>query len=130
MLRPPHWDNLFILQVDASSCGVGAILSQLDGEGLEHPIVFASIGSCRNEVNNREGMFSSSGGFGNVSMYNLFGRRFKLQTDHNPFVWLNQVKNKNRKLSRRSLTLQEYDIEIEHKTGERHVNVNALSRLS
>ena len=62
VLRPPHWDNLFILQVDASSCGVGAILSQLDGEGLQHPIVFASVGSCRNEViNNREGVFSSSG---------------------------------------------------------------------
>ena len=60
----------------------------------------------------------------------LFRRRFKLQTDYNPLVWLNQVKNKNRKLLRWSLTLQEYDIEIEHKTGERYVNVDALSRLS
>ena len=42
MLRPPHWDNLFILHVDASDFGVGAILSQLDEEGLEHPVVFAS----------------------------------------------------------------------------------------
>ncbi len=42
VLRPPHWDNLFILQVDASDFGVGAILSQLDMEGQEHPIVFAS----------------------------------------------------------------------------------------
>ena len=44
--------------------------------------------------------------------YYLFGRRFKLQTDHSPLVWLNQVKNKNRKLLRWSLTLQEYYIEI------------------
>ena len=42
----------------------------------------------------------------------------------------NHIKNKNRKLLRWSLTLHEYDIEIEHKTGERHVNVDALSRLS
>ena len=48
---------------------------------------------------------------------------------HNPLVWLNQVKNKNRKLLRWSLTLQEYDIELEHKIGEKHVNVDALSRL-
>ena len=53
----------------------------------------------------------------------------KLQTDHNPLVWLNQVKNKNRKLLRRSLTLQEYDIELVHKIGEKHVNADALSRL-
>ena len=62
--------------------------------------------------------------------YYLFGRKFKLQTDHNPLVWLNQVKNKNRKLLRWSLTgLQEYDIELEHKCGEKHVNVDALSRM-
>jgi phospholipid-translocating ATPase len=40
--RPPNWDNLFILQVDASDFGVGAILSQLDMEGQEHPVAFAS----------------------------------------------------------------------------------------
>ena len=61
--------------------------------------------------------------------YYLFGRKFILQTDHNPLVWLNQVKNKNRKLLRWSLTLQEYDIELEHKCGEKHVNVDALSRM-
>ncbi|CAB4043387.1 Retrovirus-related Pol poly from transposon, partial [Paramuricea clavata] len=58
--------------------------------------------------------------------YYLFGRKFILQTDHNPLVWLNQVKNKNRKLLRWSLTLQEYDIELEHKCGEKHVNVDAF----
>ncbi|CAB4001952.1 Retrovirus-related Pol poly from transposon [Paramuricea clavata] len=61
--------------------------------------------------------------------YYLFGRKFILQTDHNPLVWLNQVKNKNRKLLRWSLTLQEYDIELEHKCGEKHVNVDAVSRM-
>ena len=32
--------------------------------------------------------------------YYLFGRTFKLQTDHNPLVWLNQVRDKSRKLLR------------------------------
>ena len=42
ILRPPHWDELFILQVDASDFGVGAILCQVDNEGQEHSVVFAS----------------------------------------------------------------------------------------
>lgn len=42
VLRPPHREQEFILQVDASNRGLGAILSQQDKEGLEHPIVYAS----------------------------------------------------------------------------------------
>ena len=64
-----------------------------------------------------------------VFRYYLLGRKFRLQTDHNPLVWLNHVKNKNRKLLRWSLVLQEYDFEIEHKHGEKNVNVDALSRM-
>ena len=132
VLRPPNWDNLFILQVDASDFGVGAILSQLDEEGLEHPVVFASrkLQPREMKLSTTEKECLAIVWAVETFRYYLFGRRFKLQTDHNPLVWLNQVKNKNRKLLRWSLTPQEYDIEIEHKTGERHVNVDALSRLS
>ena len=42
VLRPPHWDEEFILQVDASKRGLGAILFQkgMDGEG--HPVAHVS----------------------------------------------------------------------------------------
>jgi hypothetical protein len=52
---------------------------------------------------------------------------FKLQTDHNPLVWLNQMNKKNRKLLRWSLILQQYESHFEHKPGEK--NVDVLSRL-
>jgi len=42
VLRPPHWEQEFILLVDASNRGLGAILSQQDKEGLEHPIAYTS----------------------------------------------------------------------------------------
>ena len=60
--------------------------------------------------------------------YYLFGRTFRLQTDHNPLVWLNQVRDKSRKLLRWSITLQEYDMKAEHKSGKQNCNVDALSR--
>ena len=42
VLRPPHWEDEFVLQVDASNRGLGAILSQKDQEGEEQPIAYAS----------------------------------------------------------------------------------------
>ena len=42
VLRPPQWEDEFVLQVDASNRGLGAILRQKDQEGEEHPIAYAS----------------------------------------------------------------------------------------
>ena len=132
ILRPPYWDELFILQVDASDFGVGAILCQVDNEEQEHPVVFASRKLQPREIklSTTEKECLAIVWAVETFRYYLFGRKFILQTDHNPLVWLNQVKNKNRKLLRWSLTLQEYEIEVEHKCGKKHVNVDALSRMS
>ena len=58
----------------------------------------------------------------------LYGRKFTLQTDHNPLVWLNRVKDRNQKLLRWSMILQEYDLDIRYKKGKEHTNADALSR--
>ena len=100
VLRPPHWDANFILQVDASNRGLGAILSQEDQDGEEHPIAHAS-----RKLQPREEKLSTTekeclGIVWAVELfrYYLYDRTFRLQTNHNPLVWLNQVRDKNRKL--------------------------------
>ena len=122
VLRPPHWDEEFILQVDASNRGLGAILCQKGKNGEEHPIAYAS-----RKLQPREEKLSTTekeclGIVWAVETfrYYLFGRTFILQTDHNRLTWLNQVQN---------ITLQEYDMIIEHKSGEKNSNVDALSRV-
>jgi hypothetical protein len=131
VLRPPCWDRGFILKTDASGYGMGAILSQLDENNEEHPIAFASRKLQPRELKlaTVEKECLAIVWAVETFRYYLFGRKFKLQTDHNPLVWLNQVKNKNRKLLRWSLTLQEYEIEYEHKAGENNVDADALSRI-
>ena len=130
LLSPPHWEKEFILQVDASNRGLGAILSQQDKEGLEHPIAYASrkLQPREEKLSTTEKEYLGIVWAVELFRYYLFGRKFRLQTDHNPLVWLNLVRDQNRKLLRWSVTLQEYDMDVEHKSGKKSSNVDALSR--
>ena len=42
MLQSPDFSKLFILQTDASNRGVGAVLSQWDSDGTDHPVGYFS----------------------------------------------------------------------------------------
>ena len=68
VLRPPHWDERFLLQVDASNRGLGAILSQVDIKGAEHPFAFASkkLVAKEERLSTTEECFRSGLGGGNV----------------------------------------------------------------
>ena len=131
ILKPPNWNYEFILQVDASNRGLGAILSQIDLEGLEHPVAYASrkLQPREEKLSTTEKECLAIVWAVELFRYYLFGRKFRLQTDHNPLVWLNKVRDKNRKLLRWSITLQEYDMVVEHRSGKNSCNVDALSRI-
>ena len=58
----------------------------------------------------------------------LFGNSFTIETDHNALVWLNQMKDKNRKLFCWSLTLQSYEFDVVHRSGQLNKNADSLSR--
>jgi len=131
VLRPPHWDEPFIVQVDASNRALGAILCQRDQNDDEHPIVYASrkLQPREEKLSTTEKECLAIVWAVELFRYYLYGRKFLLQTDHNPLVWLNQVRDKSQKLLRWSITLQEYDMDIQHKSGKECVNVDALSRM-
>lgn len=44
----------------------------------------------------------------------LYGRRFKLQSDNKPLIWLNNLKEENSKFVRWKLALNEYMFDIEY----------------
>ena len=118
------------MQVDASNRGLGAILSQEDQYGEEHPIAYASrkLQPREEKLSTTEKECLGIVWAVEILRYYLYGRTFRLQMDHNPLVWLNQVRDKSRKLLRWSITLQEYDMKVEHKSGKQNCNVDALSR--
>jgi hypothetical protein len=50
-------------------------------------------------------------------------------SDHNPLSFLHKLKNKNQRLLRWSLMLQEYNLEIRHIKGRENIIPDALSRV-
>lgn len=130
VLMSPNFDKHFYVQVDASDRGLGCVLSQLDENGCDHPVIYLSRKLIDREVNYPTVEKECLGIVWAVQQlrYYLLGRTFTIQTDHAPLTWLERVKTKNQKLLRWSLTLQEYSYILEHRSGKLNDNADGLSR--
>ncbi len=130
VLVHPNFDKEFLLHTDASDIGLGAILSQLDDNGLERPIAYASkILSARERkyCTTEKEAFAVVFGVRTFRTY-LLGRPFKVITDHSALQWLDRINLKGR-LERWVMELQEFKFSVIHKAGKLHHNADALSRL-
>ena len=81
------------MQTDASDVGVSAILSQLDDDGIEKPVAFAS-----QSLSARERNYSTTEKEAYAIVYAarhfrvyLLGRPFKLVTDDKALKWLHSM---------------------------------------
>ena len=130
MLKVPDFSRAFVVQTDASEVGFGAVLTQTDENGHEHPIAFAS-----RKLKPREQKYAVIEkeclaivwALGFFHSY-LYGQHFVVETDHQPLKWLQQMKNTNQRLTRWALSLQPFKFDIRHRAGAQHKNANGLSR--
>lgn len=119
---------------DASDVGVGAVLSQLQGN-REVPIAFAS-----HTLSQRERNFSASEREGYACIWAcelwekfLLGRQFTLRTDHQALKTLLQKQKSQRQSSKfiRWLDrLSVFNYSVEYRKAEENQVADALSRLS
>lgn len=126
VLAYPNFNKIFVLTTDASNAALGAVLSQ-DG----HPIAFASRTLNKHELNYstiEKELLAIIWATKYFRPY-LFGRKFKIQTDHRPLVWLNSLKEPNVKLQRWKIQLNEYDFVIEYIKGKTNHVADFLSRV-
>ena len=129
MLKNPDFSKPFQLQTDASDMGVGAVLSQ--GGDQDQPIAYFSrkiLDRERNYSTIEKECLAIVLGIKAFATY-LVGKPFILQTDHYALTWLQTFQDKNMRLTRWSLALQQYTFEIQHRKGRNNANVDALSRL-
>ena len=90
MMRNPDFKKNFIVQTDAPGCGVGAVLSQHDDEGIDHPVAYYS-----RKLLPREQKYSTVEqeclaiklAIEAFLVY-LLGKPFVVQTDHRALRWL------------------------------------------
>ena len=93
ILQYPDFSKEFILTTDASNTGLGAVLSQ-GPVGHNLPVAYASI-----VLNNAEPHYTTSEEMLAIFLARkyfspyLYGRRFKIVSDHKPFVWVMNVKD-------------------------------------
>lgn len=130
ILRSPDFEREFILQTDASNRGVGAVLSQQDQDGIEHPTAYFSHKLLPREVkySTVEKECLAIRKATHAFRVYLLGRKFTIQTDHRALEWLNRLKDNNAKLTRWSLALQPYDFVINYRPGNTNGNADGLSR--
>lgn len=133
ILKYPDFSKKFILLTDASEIALGAILSQKDDEGKEHPILYDSRTLNVHEKNYETTKLEALAIIWALKKYRhyLYGRKFTIITDHNALTWLfNSNKSTLGYIVRWRMILQDYDYEIVHRKGKIHQSVDALSRIN
>ena len=128
VLVTTDWSTTFILQKDASAYGLGYFLSQLNSQGEEHPIAFASrklLPSERNYSTIEREALAMVKGVKHFRTY-LEGNRFTIHTDHNPLTHLSNLKDSHGRLARWALFLQPYSFSVVHWSVR--ANANGFSR--
>eukprot|EP00731_Ephydatia_muelleri_P031170 Em0022g684a len=127
----PNFKLPFLLNTDASNDAIGAVLSQLDEQGNEWVLAYASRLLSKAESNycvTRKELLSVVSFTAHFRPY-VLRHRFTLRTDHAPLTWLYGVKEPEGQVARWLEQLQELDFKIIHRPGQRHQNADAHSRL-
>ena len=131
VLAFPDYRKPFILDTDASDLGIGAVLSQVQEDGQERVVAYASRVLSKPERRycvTRKELLAVVAFVQHFRSY-LLGSRFTLRTDHGSLTWLWNFKEPQGQLARWLEKLQEFDFTILHRPGKRHGNADALSRL-
>ncbi|KAL5484275.1 hypothetical protein EMCRGX_G020744 [Ephydatia muelleri] len=130
VLAFPQFDREFLLATDASDSAIGAVLSQVDDNGTEKIIAYWSRQLTKAERNystiEREALAIVKA----VKEFYpyLYAHDFILQTDHQPLVHKNNLRDVGGRVTRWSVFLQQFRFSVRHKAGKLNGNADGLSR--
>lgn len=131
VLSLPDIGKPYHLHTDASGFAVAAALGQLDDQGKERPIAFASQKLTGSQLNwaiiekEAYAIIWALNRFRNI----LYGAHITILSDHNPLQYIRECAPKSAKLLRWALALQEFDVDVKYTKGSQNVVADFLSRV-
>ena len=132
VLLAPSFDKDFKLAVDASDVGAGSVLLQEDDNGVDHPVCYFSKKFNKHQRNYstiEKECLSLILALQHFEVYLASSvTPIVIFSDHNPLTFIHKMKNKNQRLLRWSLMLQEHNLDIRHIKGKDNIIPDALSR--
>jgi len=129
VLALPSDVGTYVLDTDASDFGLGAVLSQRQGD-QEKVIAYNSrtLGKSEQKYETtRKELLAIVSGLKQFRQY-LLGRHFVIRTDHAALTWLQCTAEPMPQLARWLTFIEQFDYEIEHRPGVKHSNADGLSR--
>ncbi|KAK3573221.1 hypothetical protein QTP86_015130 [Hemibagrus guttatus] len=133
ILRHPDPDLPFVVEVDADSSGIGAMLSQRHGvPGKLHPCAFVSrklkAAEANYDVGNRE-LLSFKAALEEWQHW-LEGARhpFLVLTDHRNLEYLRSAKHLNPRQAQWALLFTRFQFSVTYRPGSKNSKAHALSR--
>jgi hypothetical protein len=131
VLSCPDYSKPFEVHTDASSYGVGAMLTQ-SIDGKEHPIAYMSKSLTSAEKNysitERETLAVITA-LEHWRCYIENGQQFTVYTDHSALKWFLSLSNPTGRLARWGVRLSAFNFVIKHRRGVDNVIPDALSRI-
>ena len=132
ILISPNFNKPFSLAVDASENGVGGVLMQRKGD-FNHPVAYFSKKLNSHQKNyaviEKEGLALIL----SLQHFDVYlsssSAPIEVFSDHDPIKFIKKFSNKNMRLTRWSIFLQDYNIEVKHIKGKDNVVPDVLSRL-
>lgn len=132
VLVAPRLGAPFIIEVDASGRGVGAVLTQAQDKDEKdiRVIAYASRIYSRHEKNYPAIELEALGLTYAVNQFRPYidGAKTRIITDHAPLCSLLRRKDLTGRLAKYQIVLQHYDLEIVYRPGKENAACDALSR--
>lgn len=132
VLHCPDHSRRFILYTDASSIGIGGVLTQVFDDG-EHPVEFISRKLLPSETRYFTTEQECLAIVWCIRKFDIFlnnGNEFDIITDHNPLAFLKTAKaTVNKRCLRWAIFLSSYRYTIKYRPGKKNGNADAVSRL-
>ena len=131
ILQYVDFSKPFVLHTDASTHGLGAALYQVDDEGTERVIAYASRSVTKSEKNcpaHKLEFLALKWAVTEKFHDYLYGNKVHVYTDNNPLTYVLTTAKLDATGHRWLAALASYDITLTYRSGKMNIDADALSR--